>query len=88
MKSHKNGIPAWAWVVMILLLAMTVPWYWGMETIEPVRFGLPVWTWVSLAVSLLFAVCTAAIIMYCWKDDEEGAVDQPDAEVDQPDSKP
>lgn len=57
------------WVLLILLLAMTVPWYWSDTARSPTMLGLPIWGFTSLVFSFLFAVAMAWTIMTAWKDD-------------------
>ena len=57
------------WILLVLLLALTVPWYWPETARAPYVLGLPIWGFTSLVFSLLFAIAMAWAIMTTWKDD-------------------
>lgn len=66
----KNGK---IWVVLIILYALTVPWYFPEGTFHPIIFGVPYWVLVVLGVSLAISITLTYILKNCWNiaDEEE-----------------
>lgn len=61
----------WTWIVLLILLVLSIPWYWPEDRIRPFIVGMPLWAFVSLVTSLLFAAVTAWVILRGWKDDKQ-----------------
>lgn len=62
----------WFLPLILLLLAINIPWYRESGEIGSVVLGLPVWVWTALISSALLAMVTAAMSIFFWDDDEDG----------------
>lgn len=66
----KSPFKPWVFVGLFIILVLSVPWFWGAETIRPFVLGLPVWAFVAFGMSLVFALFTAWTILRFWREDE------------------
>lgn len=62
---------AWFLPLILILLALSVPWYRKTGEIGTIVAGLPLWIWVSLLCSALVSLVTAVMAIFYWDDDEE-----------------
>jgi hypothetical protein len=60
----------WFLPLILLLLAVSIPWYRKPGEIGAIVAGLPVWVWVALIASALVAAVTAVMSIFFWDDDE------------------
>ena len=67
---HRWFLPA-----VVVILAISVPWYLPPSVGGRLAAGLPVWTWITIACGLALAVLTAFASLRLWRDgaDEAGA---------------
>jgi hypothetical protein len=54
---------------ILVLLALSIPWYVPTELVARVVGGLPLWTWIALACSMAVAGITAWVGIAHWDDD-------------------
>ena len=70
----------WFLPAVLLLLALSVPWYSVGSWYERSLAGLPLWLWTALACSAGVALLTACAVLTLWEDDagepEGGAEDR------------
>jgi len=69
------------WTLYLVLLVLSVPWYWPASSGEIIVLGWPLWAAVSLACYLAAAVLTVCTIDRLWfaqagADREPGAEDR------------
>ncbi len=66
---HRWFLPA-----VVLILAVSVPWYLPASVGGRLLGGLPVWTWITIACGLVLAVITSFASLRLWRDgaDEGG----------------
>ncbi len=58
----------WVWIILVILfLAMTPFW-----PIKGTLFGLPAWAVFAVFMSFVTSVVIAAVILFVWKDEENG----------------
>lgn len=62
---------AWFLPLILVLLAVSIPWYREPGEIGAMAAGLPGWVWTALAASGLIALVTAVMSIVFWDDDEE-----------------
>lgn len=62
---------AWFLPSILILLAVSVPWYRSRTGEIRMLHGLPDWVWVTLACSLAISFITAGVALFCWRDDTE-----------------
>ncbi|NKB69104.1 MAG: hypothetical protein GKR89_18705 [Candidatus Latescibacteria bacterium] len=60
----------WIWWVYLLLVGLTIPWYWPAGFRGPLIAGFPLWVFVSLSGVLVLAGWTAWVIFHFWRMDE------------------
>jgi hypothetical protein len=60
----------WFLPLIVVLLALSIPWYRKSGEIGAIVLGLPVWVWVALACSALVAATTALMAFRFWDDDD------------------
>lgn len=61
----------WFLPVILLLIAISIPWYRKSGEIGAVVWGLPLWIWVTLICSAALAGVTAVMSLFFWDDDED-----------------
>ncbi|QVQ53989.1 hypothetical protein J4H86_09930 [Spiractinospora alimapuensis] len=82
MSPHPKAPPAepirrpWLWVVLVLILLVSVPWYWPAGTLEPVVLGLPLWAWTTLAGSVALCGYLSWLCATQWPDADEEDTDE------------
>jgi hypothetical protein len=54
------------WCLYVVLLVLSVPWYFPAGTGEPIVLGLPLWCLASLACCIAAALVTIAGIDVLW----------------------
>lgn len=62
----------WYIPVLLALVVLSVPWYFGAGSVGAVVAGLPVWVWMTIACTLGVACVTAWGALRLWGDEEEG----------------
>lgn len=58
-------------IVFLILVALTVPWYFPKGTYEPIFFGFPYWAMISLIMSIALAVFLSWTIENRWDENED-----------------
>jgi len=74
MKKKKEPIKNWKiWVVLLVLYALSVPWYFPKGSYNPIILGVPYWAIVVMGVSLAISITLTYILKNCWDmaDEEE-----------------
>ena len=56
---------------VLVLLAVSVPWYLHAGTMGRLVAGLPIWMWTALGCSLGVSAVTAIVCLFSWEDDQE-----------------
>lgn len=69
----------WFLPIILVLLAISIPWYRTEGEIGRIVYGLPVWIWVAIICSAGVAGVTAVMAMFFWDDDDR---DSPDGLVE------
>ena len=59
----------WFLPAVLLLLALSIPWYPVGAWYERSLAGLPLWLWTALACSAAVALLTACAVLMLWDDD-------------------
>ena len=59
----------WFLPAVLLLLALSIPWYSVGSWYERSLAGLPLWLWTALACSAGVALLTACAVLMLWDDD-------------------
>ncbi len=67
---HRWFLPA-----VVLILAVSVPWYLPESVGGRLVSGLPVWTWITIGCGFALAVVTAFASLRLWRD---GGGERPD----------
>ncbi len=65
----------WIWVVLVLILVFSVPWYLPKGAIEPIIFGFPYWALISVIGTLVLSAYLSYLCTHEWnivEDEEEG----------------
>ncbi len=65
---HRWFLPA-----VVLILAVSVPWYLPDSVGGRLAAGLPVWTWITIGCGFALAVVTAFASLRLWRDGGSGA---------------
>ena len=60
---HRWFLPA-----VVLILAVSVPWYLPPSVGGRLAAGLPIWTWITIVCGLALAVITAFASLRLWRD--------------------
>lgn len=55
------------WLIYLVLLVLSVPWYWPAASGSVLVFGIPIWALVSLLCFLIGAIVTALVIQRVWQ---------------------
>lgn len=55
------------WVLWLLLVAISVPWYFPPKTYEPIVAGLPLWVLIVLVTLVLYAVFVTVSAYKFWR---------------------
>lgn len=63
---HRWFLPA-----VVLILAISVPWYLPPSVGGRLAAGLPVWTWITIVCGLALAVVTAFASLRLWRDEAD-----------------
>lgn len=58
------------WTAYVVLLALSIPWYFPQGTGEPLVFGFPIWCLVSLACYTAAALLTVLRLDAVWQAQE------------------
>ena len=61
----------WFLPVVLVLVAISIPWYRSEGEIGRIVFGLPAWIWVAVVCSACISILTAIMATLFWDDDEE-----------------
>ena len=56
------------WAIALILLFISVPFYYPEGRTPTLVWGLPDWCWVTLIADFLFAVLTAYLVLNTWKE--------------------
>ena len=59
----------WFLPALLLLLALSIPWYFVGSWFDRSLAGLPLWIWTALACSAGVALLTAWAVLMLWDDD-------------------
>lgn len=62
----------WFLPLVVLLLAISVPWYLPQGFVGRLYGGLPVWIWIALVCSAAIASLTAFVALRHWDDGPAG----------------
>ena len=68
---HRWFLPA-----VVLILAVSVPWYLPPSVGGRLAGGLPVWTWITIGCGFCLAVVTAFASLRLWRDGGDGRGDE------------
>ena len=60
----------WFIPVVLLILAISVPWYWKSGETGPMILGLPAWIWITVVCASVLACVTAVMALRYWDDDD------------------
>ena len=60
----------WYIPLLLVLIALSIPWYLPEGHVGSVIAGFPLWIWIALGCSLGIAILTACAILRSWKDDD------------------
>ena len=66
-RPSRVGVRA-TWGAYVLLLVLSVPWYFPTGSAEPIVLGFPLWCFVSLTCYVLVAVLTVWRLDALWRD--------------------
>ena len=70
----------WFLPVVLVILAVSVPWYLPSSVGGRLLGGLPVWTWITIACGFALAVVTSFASLRLWRDgSSDGGDDADDA---------
>jgi hypothetical protein len=56
---------------VLVLVILSIPWYWPAGTTGRMFGGLPVWMWIALVCTAAVAVLTSWVALREWDDDED-----------------
>lgn len=54
------------WILWILLIILSVPWYFPPKSYEPMIGGIPLWVIVIVIVTVLYAIFTTLSAYVFW----------------------
>ena len=57
---------AWLWVVFIIIMVFSVPWYFPVGSIYPIIFGFPYWAAVAVVMSVVMSGFLTYMITNYW----------------------
>lgn len=57
------------WIAYLLLLALSIPWYFPEGSAEPIVFGMPLWCVISLSCYIAAAALTIWRLDALWSAD-------------------
>jgi hypothetical protein len=60
----------WYIPALLILIALSVPWYREAGTMGELIFGMPGWVWVSLLCTAGVSVLTALAALRFWRDED------------------
>ena len=60
----------WFVPAVLVLVALSVPWYLPQRLVSSMVGGLPIWTWITVACSAGIAAITAWVALRHWDDDD------------------
>jgi len=63
----------WYIPLVLLIVVVSVPWYWTRGVTGTIVAGLPLWIWVTIACSVAIATITATMALRHWDDDDPSA---------------
>lgn len=55
------------WIIWLLLILFSVPWYFPLNAYEPIVAGLPLWVLAVIVVSMLYAVFITVSAHKLWR---------------------
>jgi len=55
------------WILWLLIIAVSVPWYFPSKTYEPIVAGLPLWALAVLVTIVLYAVFATLSAYMFWR---------------------
>ncbi len=58
----------WYIPTLLLLVVLSVPWYWKAGVLGALYFGMPAWIWISLGCTLGVSALTALGALRFWRD--------------------
>ncbi|ALM54219.1 hypothetical protein [Halomonas huangheensis] len=86
-RSSSSGVPAkepirkpWIWIVIALIIAVSVPWYWPPGTLTPIVMGLPLWALIAVIGSVALCAFLSWACLTQWSDADDDAVPTKDTE--------
>lgn len=59
----------WYIPLLLVLIVISIPWYFSEGHVGRVIAGFPVWIWIALGSAFGVALLTACAILRFWKDD-------------------
>lgn len=62
----------WIWIVIAVIIAISVPWYWPPGTLQPIVLGLPLWMLVAVIGSVALCAFLSWACLTQWSDDSHG----------------
>ncbi len=66
----------WYIPLALILVALSIPWYWPEGWTEAVAAGMPLWVWVTVGCSTALATLTATMALWFWDDDPDDETDR------------
>ncbi len=60
----------WYIPLVLLIVVVSVPWYWKQGVTGKIIAGLPLWIWVTILCSLAISVVTATMALWHWDDED------------------
>ena len=60
----------WFLPLVLIILVISVPWYWPEGTVGKKVMGLPFWFWITIGCSVAISCVTAMMALLFWDDDE------------------
>jgi len=56
----------WIWIVLVVLVLLSVPWYLPVGTYKPIVWGFPYWAFISLVLTIAIAGFVTWIVNREW----------------------
>ncbi len=60
----------WYIPLVLLIVVVSVPWYWKQGVTGKIIAGLPLWIWITILCSLVISVITATMALRQWDDED------------------
>nr|WP_300306495.1 hypothetical protein [Halomonas sp.] len=70
----------WIWIVIGLIIAISVPWYWPPGTLQPIVLGLPLWALIAVVGSIVLCAFLSWACITQWSDSDDDIEPANDAE--------